>query len=108
MFLAPLVDIVPFEAATPALVVVGFLMMTQISQDRLGGLRDRHPGVPDDRPDAVHVLDHRGHRRRLHRYVLIKLALGKAAEVHPLMWGAAALFVVYFAIGPIKATLGVI
>ena len=30
MFFAPLVSIVPFEAATPALVVVGFLMFTQV------------------------------------------------------------------------------
>src|SRR5665648_605256 len=30
-FLSPLVDMVPYEAATPALVVVGFLMMMQIS-----------------------------------------------------------------------------
>ena len=29
-FLAPLVAIIPYEAATPALVIVGFLMMTQI------------------------------------------------------------------------------
>src|SRR6185312_15585883 len=30
-FLSPLVAMVPFEAATPALVVVGFLMFTQIT-----------------------------------------------------------------------------
>ena len=30
-FLAPLVPIVPYEAATPALVIVGFLMMQQVS-----------------------------------------------------------------------------
>ncbi|MDR0366232.1 MAG: hypothetical protein LBH68_05345, partial [Bifidobacteriaceae bacterium] len=30
-FLAPLVKVVPYEAATPALVVVGFLMMMQVS-----------------------------------------------------------------------------
>jgi len=29
-FLAPLVAIIPYEAATPALIIVGFLMMTQI------------------------------------------------------------------------------
>ena len=29
-FLAPLVAIVPYEAATPALVIVGFLMMQQV------------------------------------------------------------------------------
>ena len=38
MFLAPLVAVVPYEAATPALVVVGFLMMTQVKGDRLGRL----------------------------------------------------------------------
>ena len=30
MFVAPLATVVPYEAATPALVIVGFLMMTQI------------------------------------------------------------------------------
>jgi AGZA family xanthine/uracil permease-like MFS transporter len=30
MFIAPLTKIVPYEAAAPALVIVGFLMMTQI------------------------------------------------------------------------------
>lgn len=30
MFFSPLVTIIPYQAASPALVVVGFLMMTQI------------------------------------------------------------------------------
>jgi hypothetical protein len=37
--------------------------------------------------------------------VLIKLVKGKAREVHPLMWTVAGLFVVYFALGPIKLLL---
>ena len=32
MFIAPLVGMVPYEAATPALVIVGFLMMTQVAE----------------------------------------------------------------------------
>ena len=35
-------------------------------------------------------------------YVLIKAVRGKAASVHPLMWLIAFLFVLYFAIDPIK------
>ena len=35
-------------------------------------------------------------------YVLLKIVLGKARQVHPLMWVVAALFVVYFAIGPLS------
>ncbi|WP_329086855.1 hypothetical protein [Streptosporangium sp. NBC_01469] len=38
-------------------------------------------------------------------FVLIKGVKGKAREVHPLMWTVAGLFVVYFALGPIKVLL---
>jgi adenine/guanine/hypoxanthine permease len=34
-------------------------------------------------------------------YVLLKVVLGKARLVHPLMWIVSALFVIYFAIGPV-------
>ena len=40
-------------------------------------------------------------------YVLIKAVRGKSAQVHPLLWGAAAAFVVYFAINPLEQLLGV-
>jgi AGZA family xanthine/uracil permease-like MFS transporter len=40
-------------------------------------------------------------------YVLIKVVRGKGAQVHPLLWTVAALFVVYFAIDPIEQLLGV-
>ena len=40
-------------------------------------------------------------------YVVLKLARGKASAVHPLLWLIAALFVVYFAIEPIKGLFGV-
>jgi AGZA family xanthine/uracil permease-like MFS transporter len=40
-FLAPLVAIIPYEAATPALVIVGFLMMTQIKGIDWEDLRNR-------------------------------------------------------------------
>ncbi|MGW7596015.1 NCS2 family permease, partial [Streptomyces rubiginosohelvolus] len=38
-------------------------------------------------------------------YVVIKTVLGKAREVHWLLWGTAALFVVYFAIDPLEQLL---
>jgi adenine/guanine/hypoxanthine permease len=40
-------------------------------------------------------------------YVLVKLVRGKVREVHPLMWLVSLLFVIYFAIDPIKQVLGV-
>src|SRR4029079_10131252 len=38
-------------------------------------------------------------------YVLIKVVKGKAAQVHPLLWVVAALFVAYFAIHPVTTVL---
>ena len=67
IFLSPLVTIIPSEAAVPALVLVGLPDDAAGQGHRLGRPGDRHPGVPDDRADAVHLLDHRRHRRRLPR-----------------------------------------
>jgi AGZA family xanthine/uracil permease-like MFS transporter len=73
--------------------------------DRLDRLRDRHPGVPRDRADAVHVLDLAGIGAGFIAFAVLKTARGKAREVSPLMWGAAALFVIYFLRDPIEQLL---
>jgi adenine/guanine/hypoxanthine permease len=39
-------------------------------------------------------------------HVLLKVVKGKAALVNPLMWVVGGLFVVYFAIAPIRHVLG--
>jgi AGZA family xanthine/uracil permease-like MFS transporter len=39
-------------------------------------------------------------------YVVIKVVRGKPFQVHPLMWLVAALFVVYFAIDPLRGLVG--
>jgi AGZA family xanthine/uracil permease-like MFS transporter len=40
-------------------------------------------------------------------HVVVKLVRGKVREIHGLMWLVAAMFVVYFAIDPIRQVLGV-
>ena len=100
-FLAPLVAIVPYEAATPALVVVGFLMMQQVKGIDWDDLEIAIPAfltivlMPFTYSISV------GIGAGFLAYVLIKAVRGKVADVHPLMWVVAALFVVYFAIDPI-------
>jgi AGZA family xanthine/uracil permease-like MFS transporter len=105
-FLAPLVSAVPYEAATPALVAVGFLMMTQVS-----GIdwADWEVAIPAFltivlMPFAYSITV--GIGAGFIAFVVLKIAKGKARAVHPLMWVASALFVVYFAIAPIRALLG--
>ncbi|MET0433466.1 MAG: NCS2 family permease, partial [Cellulomonas sp.] len=106
-FLAPLVGMVPFEAATPALVVVGFLMVMQVS-----GIdwKNFEVAVPAFLTIVLMPFSYSitvGIGAGVISFVVLKLALGKVRKVHPLMWVAAALFVVYFLIGPIKSWLGV-
>lgn len=105
-FLAPLVGIVPYEAATPALVVVGFLMMLQIKNIDFS---DFEIGIPAFLTIALMPFTYsitNGIGAGFVSYVVIKAFNGKAKEVKPLMWVVSALFVVYFAIHPIKELLG--
>ncbi|WP_196438725.1 NCS2 family permease [Planomonospora sp. ID67723] len=106
IFISPLVGIVPHEAAAPALVVVGFLMMTSI---RDIDFTDYEIAIPAFLTIVLMPFSYsiaNGIGAGFVTFVLIKLVKGRAREVHPLMWVVAALFVVYFALGPIKVLLG--
>ncbi len=66
LFLTPLATMVPAQAATPALVAVGFLIMANgIRQIDWSDYTIAVAGVPDHADDAVHLLDHQRHRHRL-------------------------------------------
>jgi AGZA family xanthine/uracil permease-like MFS transporter len=107
MFLTPLVAVVPFEAATPALVVVGFLMLTQI---RDIDFTDYGIGIPAFLTMAVMPFTFsitNGLGAGFVSYTVIKVFQGRGREIHPLLWVVSALFVLYFAIDPIEDLLGV-
>jgi adenine/guanine/hypoxanthine permease len=101
IFLAPLVKIIPSEAAVPALVLVGFLMMQQVS-----GISwtDAEIAIPAFLTIILMPFTYSisiGIGAGFLAYVLIKAVKGKATQVHPLLWIVAALFLIYFAIHPI-------
>ncbi len=100
IFAAPLVALIPSEAAVPALVLVGFLMMQQVKGIDWDDLDIAIPAfltivlMPFTYSITV------GIGAGFLAYTLIKLVRGKAGDLHPLMWVVSALFVVYFAIDP--------
>ena len=106
-FLAPLVSVVPYEAATPALVVVGFLMMQQVKNIDWDDLEIAIPAFLTIVLMPFTYSITAGIGAGFVVYVLLKIVRGKASVVHPLMWVIAGLFVVYFALDPIKNVLGV-
>ncbi len=106
LFLAPLVNMVPSEAAAPALFFVGFLMMSQVTHVDWD---DPEEGIPAFLTLALMPFTYSitaGIGAGFISYTLIKLVRGKARAVHPLMYLVAALFVIYFAQGAIMGLLG--
>ncbi|MGQ7298263.1 NCS2 family permease [Quadrisphaera sp. KR29] len=107
VFFTPLVEVVPFEAASPALVVVGFLMAMQV---RSLDFSDVVLAVPAFLTIVVMPFTYsisNGIGAGLVSYALLMAVTGRARQVHPLLWLLAALFVVYFAIAPVESLLGV-
>jgi AGZA family xanthine/uracil permease-like MFS transporter len=106
MFFTPLYNSVPVEAAAPALVIVGVLMMAQIKEIDFSDFTIALPAFLTIvvMPFTYSIAN--GIGAGFVSYVLLRTATGKARGIHPLMWIVAAAFVVYFAIGPIRAAIG--
>lgn len=103
IFLAPLVTLVPAEAASTALVFVGFLMMTQVTEIDWTDVEFAVPAFLTIAlmPFAYSITA--GIGAGFVFYTVIQIARGKASRIHPIMWVVSAAFVVYFAMGPIQA-----
>jgi AGZA family xanthine/uracil permease-like MFS transporter len=105
MFLTPLYQVVPVEAAAPALVVVGALMIAQVREIDFA---DFGIGLPAFLTIVVMPFTYsiaNGIGAGFISFVLLRTLTGKARSIHPLMWVVAAAFVGYFAVGPIQSAL---
>ena len=105
-FLAPLVAVIPYEAATPALVIVGFLMMTQIKNIDWEDLGIAIPAFLTIilMPFTYNISVGIGVGFVTH--VVIRTIQGRGKEVHPLLWIVSGLFMIYFLQSPINIWVG--
>ena len=107
MFLTPLIYLVPFEAVAPALVVVGYLMVSQVGKI---DWTDIGLALPSFLTFALMPFTYsiaNGLGAGFISYTVIRLFQGRGREIHPLMYVVAAAFVLYFGVGPITELLGV-
>ena len=101
-FLAPLVAVIPYEAATPALIIVGFLMMTQIKNIDWADYGIAIPAfltiilMPFTYSISV------GIGAGFVSHVLVRVIQGRAKEIHALLYVVSGLFVIYFLQSPIS------
>ena len=103
---APLVAMIPYEAATPALIVVGFLMMTQIS-----GIDWSDYGIAIPAFLTIILMPFTynitvGIGAGFITHVIIRSIQGRRKEIHPLLLLVAGLFVIYFLQSPIDTWIG--
>ena len=101
-FLAPLVAVIPYEAATPALVIVGFLMMAQIKDVDWS---DYGIGIPAFLTMILMPFTYNisvGIGAGFISHVLVRLVQGRGKEVHGLLYFVSGLFVIYFLQSPIN------
>jgi AGZA family xanthine/uracil permease-like MFS transporter len=104
--LAPVVAMIPYEAATPALIIVGFLMMTQIS-----GIDWSDYGIAIPAFLTIILMPFTynisvGIGAGFITHVVIRAIQGRRKEIHPLLIGVSALFVIYFMQSPIEMWIG--
>jgi AGZA family xanthine/uracil permease-like MFS transporter len=107
MFFTPLTQVVPLEVAAAALVVVGTLMMSQVTEI---DWTDFGAALPAFLTITVMPFTYsiaNGIGVGFLSWVLIRSLSGKARTVSPLLWVVAVGFLVYFVRGPIEALLGI-
>ena len=96
IFLSPVAGIIPGVATAPALILVGYLMFTQVKGINVTEIED---GVPALLTMILMPLTYDitvGIGAGFISWVVIKVAKGKLGEIHPLMWVVSVGFLVFF------------
>ncbi|GAA1556909.1 NCS2 family permease [Actinomadura kijaniata] len=107
LFLTPLAAVVPAQAAAPALVLVGALMMAQVAKLDWADLGIAIPAFLTVvfMPFTYSITN--GIGAGVVSYALIRAAQGRARDVNWLLWVVAAVFLVYFGLNVVEQVLGV-
>ncbi len=96
IFLSPLAGIIPTQATSPALVIVGYLMFTQLKGIELDNVEDGFPALLTMILMPLTYDITVGIGAGFITWVVIKVARGKIGEIHPLMWVVSIMFLIYF------------
>ncbi len=126
MFFAPIIGMVPPQATAPALIIVGFLMMSALTEMEERA-EDEERGIDPDRrrklagidfsdlgiglaaaltimimPFTFSITD--GIGIGFLAYVTVRTAQGRLRDIHPFMWIASAAFLLYFLVPILQET----
>jgi AGZA family xanthine/uracil permease-like MFS transporter len=98
MFFAPLAAVIPPQATAPALILVGFFMMAIVRDIAWDDYEEAVPAFVTMLVMPFTWSITNGIGAGLVSHVAIQLLTGKARDLHPMLYVAAAAFVLYFAL----------
>jgi adenine/guanine/hypoxanthine permease len=107
LFFSPLAAVVPAQATAPALLIVGYLMMAIVREIRFTDIEDGFPALLTLTVMPFTYSITNGIGAGFIAYCFIKLVRRKGPAVHPMMWAAAAAFVVYFVLPGLRGVFGI-
>jgi AGZA family xanthine/uracil permease-like MFS transporter len=112
MFFAPIIGMVPPQATAPALIIVGFLMMSALTEvedpadegsrgRKLAGIDFSELGVGLAAALTIMIMPFtfsitNGIGMGFIAFVVVRAAQGRSKDVHPFMWIASSAFLLYF------------
>ncbi|MEA2535827.1 MAG: adenine/guanine/hypoxanthine permease [Chloroflexota bacterium] len=97
ILLSPLATLVPFSATAPVLILVGYLMFTLVKDIDFSDVEEGLPALFALILMPLTFSITVGIGAGFITWVVIKLVVGKAAQIHWLMWLVSIAFLVYFA-----------
>lgn len=103
LFLSPIVGLVPSAATAPILIIVGVMMCSSLKDIDWADLEMAIPAFLTvvGMPFYYSITD--GLAMGFISYVVVKLAKGKAKEIHPLMYVIVALFVLKYVLSALTS-----
>lgn len=96
MLFVPLAYFIPSAATAPALIIVGFFMITMINKINWDNFEEALPAFLTITAMTFTFSISKGIGFGFISYCIIKLVTGKWKEVHPLMWIVSLIFIIYF------------
>ena len=96
ILISPIAGLVPAVATAPALIVVGIMMMGAFKEIDWHSLEEAIPAFFAAILMALAYNISIGIAFGFIFYCIVKLCKGQIKEVHPILWGSAILFVLYF------------
>ncbi|WP_124058393.1 NCS2 family permease [Vaginisenegalia massiliensis] len=96
IFIAPLAGIIPAAATAPALIIVGVMMLSSLSDIQWDDLGEAIPAFFASIFMGLAYSISYGIAAGFIMYALIKIIQGKAKEIHPILWVSVALFILNF------------